>query len=214
MLELNEVANLSYVQVLRLLMASPEFHATNYHIPTAHARTAIPTQAGRGRKRKAVVVLFMNGGADSFNLLVPHSQCKNGRDLYAEYAQQRGSIAQQQGELLQINSRAGSQPCDKFGLHPKMTHFKRLYEEGALAFVANAGGLVEPATKADYEAARRTKEFPPSLFAHNIMQRAAETVHANNPTSFGILGRMGEALESGRQVRNIMLKLDMRGTRA
>lgn len=186
-------------KVLRLLMASPEFHATNHHSPTTAARATTPSVAGRGRKMKAVVVLWMNGGADSFNLLVPHSQCKNGKDLYAEYAQRRGSIAQQQGDLLQINSRAGSQPCNKFGLHPTMTHFKQLYEDGDLAFVANAGSLVEPVTKADYEAAKRTKRFPPSLFAHNIMQRAAETVDATNPTSDGILGRMGEALETGRQ---------------
>jgi uncharacterized protein (DUF1501 family) len=183
---------------MRLLTSSPEFHVTNHHAPTALPRPARPTVAGQGRRLKAVVVIWLTGGADSYNLLVPHSQCTNSRDLYAEYAERRGPIAQRQSDLLQINSRAGSQPCNKFGLHPTMSHFKQLYDDGDLAFIANAGSLIEPATLADYQA--HTRRFPPSLFAHNIMQRAAETVHANDPSSTGVLGRLGEALQSGSQV--------------
>ena len=54
---------------------------------------------------------------------------------------------------------------------------KGLYDEGEGAFVANIGGLVEPVSKAEFTA--KSKQLPPSLFAHNIMQRAAWNVHVS-----------------------------------
>ena len=35
---------------------------------------------------KAVVVLFMDGGCDSFNLLIPAGNCSN-KDMFSEYKQ-------------------------------------------------------------------------------------------------------------------------------
>ena len=43
--------------------------------------------------------------------------------------------------------------------------------------MANIGGLVEPVSKAEFQA--KSKQLPPSLFAHNIMQRAAWNVHVS-----------------------------------
>ena len=54
--------------------------------------------------------------------------------------------------------------------------------------MANAGAMIEPITKEEYIA--NSKKTPPSLFAHNIMQRAAYTSHAEDVLAKGILGRM------------------------
>ena len=44
-----------------------------------------------GKPYKAVVTLYLSGGADSFNMLVPHSGCA-AKDLYSEYALVRGEL--------------------------------------------------------------------------------------------------------------------------
>jgi hypothetical protein len=49
-------------------------------------RTALPEIPSQNRPYKAIVYLWLDGGADTWNLLVPHSQCTGGVDLYNEYA--------------------------------------------------------------------------------------------------------------------------------
>jgi cullin-associated NEDD8-dissociated protein 1 len=75
--------------VQKLAAAAPEFHATNVHAnPTGAMRAAPAAVAGSGKPFKAVLVLFLHGGIDSFNMLVPHSGCTDkasggaAKDLY------------------------------------------------------------------------------------------------------------------------------------
>ena len=67
---------LALKHVLKLLAIAPEFHATNLHQARSVQRAQPAPQVAYGRKYKAVVVLFLQGGADSFNIVVPHSGCK------------------------------------------------------------------------------------------------------------------------------------------
>jgi len=53
------------------------------------------------------VYLYLNGGCDSYNMIVPHSQCPD-KDMYAEYAQVRGDVALSQGSLLQVAVPSGT----------------------------------------------------------------------------------------------------------
>ena len=81
---------------------------------------------------------------DSWNLLVPHSECKGPIDLYKEYASVRGpDLAIPKDDLHAIRVPKGTQPCDVMGIHPKLPFLKKLYDEGDAAMVANMGGLVE-----------------------------------------------------------------------
>lgn len=81
---------------------------------------------------------------DTFNLLVPHSECKGPVDLYDEYASIRGpDIAIPKKDLHTIKVPKGTQPCDVFGIHPKMPFLKQLYDDGDAAMVANMGAMVE-----------------------------------------------------------------------
>jgi hypothetical protein len=59
----------------KLVAASPEFHATNIHRSTGAARRTPAPQPSLDRPLKTIVVLELHGGADSFNMLVPHSKC-------------------------------------------------------------------------------------------------------------------------------------------
>ena len=58
---------------LQLMMATAEFHSTNLNILSSSLRAAVTKVNSDGRTYKAVVVIFMNGGADSHNMLVPHT---------------------------------------------------------------------------------------------------------------------------------------------
>ena len=188
--------------VQKLAAAAPEFHATNVHAnPTGATRAAPAAAAGSGKPFKAILVLFLHGGADSFNMLVPHSGCTDAasggaKDLYAEYAAARTAAALPKDGLLQVDAGGAAQPCAKFGLHPRMGAFRDMYVAGELAAVANVGALVEPVTKEEFQ--RKSKRLPPSLFAHNVQQRVAANVHAQDINAAGVLGRAMAALSSAR----------------
>lgn len=77
----------------------------------------------------------------------------------------------------------------RYGVHPSMPTLHRLYTEGDALFVANAGPLVEPVTKAEYLA--NTKTMPKQLFAHNTQQHFIQNLDAATPSlATGVLGRM------------------------
>jgi len=180
-------------EALKIFMAAPEFQATNANIQEEGDRVEEVSVPSQGRPYKAVVVLFMTGGCDSHSVLVPRANCP-GSDLFQEYTDVRTLGAYPASELLDIAVPANnSQPCSTFGIQQNLTIYKELYDLDELAFVANVGALVEPMTKADYFGQSGVvKERPPSLFAHNIMQRSLQNLHAQQASAEGILGRMVE----------------------
>lgn len=58
-----------------LALSAPEWHATNVNAVSTKERGPPRAQPSLNRKFKAVVVVFFSGGADSFNMVVPHSEC-------------------------------------------------------------------------------------------------------------------------------------------
>ena len=189
-------ADAALKRALKLLIMTSEFHASNLDQGLGSRRQEPEPQVSRNRQYKAVVVIFLKGGADSFNLLVPHSKCK-AHDLYKDYAEVRRGIAINQADLLQIKARPDTQPCENFGLNPVMPNLKRLYDAGDAAMIANMGAMVEPVTKEEFK--DKTKKLPPSLFAHNIQQKVMASVWAQHSSAGGVLGRVMESLRRGRE---------------
>ncbi|MBM64202.1 MAG: hypothetical protein CL484_14730, partial [Acidobacteria bacterium] len=183
-----------------LVTAASEFHATNANAPAAAPRAPAASIETQGRAYKAIVVLFLSGGADTWNLVVPHSDCAsesvNGVDvnLRESYDAARGQAATAAESVHQIDVPAGTQPCGKFGVHEKLPIVASLYNAGDAAFVANVGTLVEPLTKQEF--IKKTKRRPPSLFAHNTQVATTQDVHAGGGKTKGVLGRVVEALVS------------------
>ena len=182
----------------QLFFAAPEFAATNHNRPTGKLRAAAnaSSAASASEPYRAIVFLMMVGGADTFNVLVPHSECGD-NDLYAEYVEVRGDVALDFDDLLTISADNATQPCGVFGLHPTLTTLQGLYNDGDAAFIANVGPLVEPLTKEEYELG--TKLTPVSLFAHNTQQTATQSVHAQDASATGVLGRIVGSL-AGRGI--------------
>ena len=181
----------------QLLVASAEFQTTQANILKSNERpppTIVPSQ---GRPYKATVVIYLSGGADTFNVLVPHSQCGT-KDNNAEYSTVRGVVALPKSQLLQVNVPAGTQPCDKFGLHPDLGYIKGLYDSGDASFIANIGNLIEPITVDEYKR-DATKQIPIGLFAHNTQVETSQALHPQRGDAKGVLGRMVGALSSQNQ---------------
>ena len=114
---------------------------------------------------KALVCLFLNGGNDSFNMLVPREST-----AYEEYRSVRGGTYQETSgrgwlikeDLLPITSEG--QNYQEFGIHPDLPYLKTLYDQGDLAFVSNVGSLIEPLSLSDYN--NNSKSLPEGLFSH------------------------------------------------
>lgn len=97
-----------------------------------------------GDDSKILVCLFLYGGNDANNMLVP-------RDLTAcsDYARDRGILALPRESLLPLTI-----PGDdgrEFGLHPAMAPLQTLFNDSNMAMVCNVGTLVAPITEAEYQ---------------------------------------------------------------
>src|SRR5271165_1479885 len=96
----------------------------------AFAQTGAPASG-----YKALVCIFLFGGNDANNTLVPFDSVD-----YTNYATLRGPLALPQNELIQLAS------MPTFGLHPNLPEIAQLVDSGAAALVANVGTLVAPTT--------------------------------------------------------------------
>jgi uncharacterized protein (DUF1501 family) len=138
---------------------------------------------------KALVCLFMNGGNDSHNWVVPTDV--NG---HAEYAAVRRELAWAANRLLPLTSTTQGSGRS-FGVPQELQPLQTLYEAGRCAVVANVGPLVRPVTKADFDAGRH---LPAKLFSHNDQQSTWQSLSPEGaPSGWG--GRMGDLLMAGNQ---------------
>ncbi len=136
---------------------------------------------------KALVCIFLAGGNDANNLLVP----RTGAD-YTNYATARQNLALSAGSLLPITP-AGGAPYD-LGLHGSVPELGTLFSSGRLAFLTNVGTLVEPVTKAQYQA--NSVRTPSQLFSHNDQVTQWQTSLAGEISRTGWGGRMADRLNS------------------
>lgn len=82
----------------------------------------------QGARSRNLVVIFLSGGNDALNTLVPY------QDPF--YYSRRPSIAVPASEVLQIGTdRSGR----ALGLHPRLTGLRDIFNEGRLAIVQRAG---------------------------------------------------------------------------
>jgi uncharacterized protein (DUF1501 family) len=136
---------------------------------------------------KALVCIFLYGGNDTNNVVVPIDSAG-----YANYAKLRKSLALPQAQLLPL-AMPGSTAA--YGVHPALPGVQSLWASGNLAIVANVGTLVQPLTKAQYLLSTTTK--PESLFSHIDQQHQWQASISNtSSSSTGWGGRLSDQLAS------------------
>jgi uncharacterized protein (DUF1501 family) len=167
------------------LSAGGLFPALGALVPQAHAQTA---------DYRALVCVFLNGGNDGNNTVVPY-------DDYTNYAAGRpnggNGAALARGELLQI---APSNLTRKFGLHPNLAPLVPLFEQRKLAVLCNAGTLIAPLTRAEYISGQKR---PRNLFSHSDQQLTAQGLVPGQLQPSGWGGRAIDVLDGGNALRGI-----------
>mmetsp|Transcript_62774 Transcript_62774/g.174925 ORF Transcript_62774/g.174925 Transcript_62774/m.174925 type:complete len:509 (-) Transcript_62774:195-1721(-) len=176
--------------VLTAIVMTPQFHTLG-DVKPAGVRDKFDgddSNDGTTRSYKAVVILYMFGGADTYNMLVPLN-C----DKYDEYLSIRRTVALSPDKLNRIQT--VNQSCSEFGIHKRLPYIKELYDMKEAAFVSNVGVMVEPVL--DRSGRRKSgARLCPGMFSHNDMQQASMTLFCQMGPNFkhGGGGRMADNL--------------------
>lgn len=134
---------------------------------------------------QALVCIFMAGGNDSHNMVVPIHTAKQS---YSLYAQGRQSLALPQSSLLPISN--GS---DGYGFHPNMPEVQALYQAGHVAVMANVGMLVQPTTPAIFKS-NNLGMLPSQLFSHSDQVNQWQAAIPNGTATTGWGGRLEDGI--------------------
>ena len=161
---------------------------------------------------KALVCVFMFGGNDALNMVVPRSATH-----YAQYAAARATLAVAQSDLLPLTPLAGGAASDgaSYGLQSAigggdtigMSGLQGLFNKGRAAILGNVGTLVTPVTKAQYQSGMAT--LPPQLFSHNDQQAYWQTSRSDDPRNLGWGGRIADLLHDANPGANIPMALSL-----
>ena len=113
------------------IVLAPEFNALGDPRPEGSQRDdaneGAPTTTRAPASYKALINLYLGGGADTFNLVVP-IDC----DLHAEYQAVRKTAAMPSANLLEVST--VGQSCSKFGVHRKLPVLHSLYQDRRTLF--------------------------------------------------------------------------------
>lgn len=161
---------------------------------------------------KALVCLFLFGGNDSWNMVVPSSTAE-----YNAYARSRGagttsSLAIDRAALLPLSRFGQSAGDPTYGFHPSMTGARDLFDAGKLAILANVGPLIRPTTKAQYQSASSTGHaLPPQLFSHNDQQDQWHSLRGRTTLRSGWGGRIADLLDSRLRNQSLSINVSLAG---
>ena len=154
---------------------------------------------------KALVCVFLNGGNDHANTVVPYDAAS-----HAIYARERGLKAFQGSTATGVGipkamlAQAGTvlAPAPglelpggrQYALAPELKPLMPLFDSGKLAVMLNIGTLVEPVTKGTF--LNGTARLPPKLFSHNDQTSFYQSEGPEgNTTGWG--GRIGDLYAAG-----------------
>jgi uncharacterized protein (DUF1501 family) len=135
---------------------------------------------------KALVCLFLYGGNDGNNTIVPLDAAG-----YASYATTRANLALPQASLLPLTESSGAV---RFGLHPQLSALQSLWQASQLAIVQNVGTLLKPITKQQYQAG--SVPAPANLFSHLDQQLQWQSSISDNLSNTGWGGRLCDQVAS------------------
>ena len=146
---------------------------------------------------KAMVCIMLEGGNDSYNMLVPTNQT-----AYNTYAEVRSNLAIPQADLLQLNG-------TEYGLHPSLGGMQSLFNNGDLSFISNVGTLIEPVTKD--EVWNNDTRLPLGLFSHSDQTRQWQTGLPHERSSIGWGGRIADLIGDQNGNQNVSMNLSLNG---
>jgi uncharacterized protein (DUF1501 family) len=152
---------------------------------------------------KALVCIFLAGGNDSNNLIIPTITSE-----YNNYAAIRTPIlAIPQGAILPISPLISD--GHSYGFHPCCSQLQSLFGAGRLAVLFNTGTLAYPLTKAQYNSTPSKR--PPQLFSHSDQVTQWQTSIPDQPPVSGWGGRCADLLNAVNPGSAISLSVSLAG---
>lgn len=163
----------------------------------------IPAAAGApiGSDYKALVCLFLNGGNDANNLIIPTGSG------YAAYASARSNLALPQTGLLPITPKTSDGRT--WALHAAMPEFQSLFASGKAAILGNVGTLVYPTSKDQYT--KSSVPLPPQLFSHSDQQVQWQDSVPDKPVTTGWGGRVADLVNAFNSSDQISMSISLAG---
>jgi len=179
------------------------------------ANGPVPTISGAtAPDYKALVCLFLSGGNDANNFIIPNDTA--GYANYASATTGRGALALAQNTILGINPKTSDGRA--WAIHPSFsadlagtntTGLKSLFDSGKMALLANVGTLAVPTTRAQYLA--RSVPLPLSLFSHNDQQVEWQSSIPDKAFSTGWGGRLADLTDAFNSNNSISMSITLNG---
>jgi uncharacterized protein (DUF1501 family) len=158
----------------------------------AHAQTATDY--------KALVCVFLYGGNDGANTIIPAQAGE-----YAQYQAARPSIAVAQNLLVPLAS--GGQV--RFGLHPNLAPLQAVWDAGKLGVLFNVGPLLQPTTRAQFVSSAAFR--PANLLSHDDQQRQWQSAVYTDDARHGWGGLVAERVQSLNAAGSLPVGLSVAG---
>lgn len=142
---------------------------------------------------KALVCIFLNGGNDGNNMIVPYDSAG-----YAAYAAVRGDYTQGNGQIglprSQLVALSTSDGAQNFALHSALAPLQSIWNGGRMTALFNVGTLLQPTSKSEYT--NHQKPAPLSLYSHSDQQHQWQTSISQDISNTGWGGRLADRLPS------------------
>ncbi len=135
---------------------------------------------------KALVCVFLFGGNDSNNMVIPYDTTG-----YNAYKSARGGLALAQGSLLPITPASIGSP---FAFHPRFAAMQSLFNNKHLAVLANVGTLIQPTTASQFR--KGGVAVPMNLFSHSDQEAQMQTAILDKVAETGWAGRTADKIQS------------------
>jgi uncharacterized protein (DUF1501 family) len=159
---------------------------------------------------QALVCIFLFGGNDSNNMVVPiNGQARTDYEASRTIA---STLQLNANDLLDLGLANYTMPdlsnvAGNFGLHPNMTHLHDL--RGNLAVIPNVGTLVTPLTKDQYR--NKLVPKPRALFSHSDQQTQLQTARPLIQSGTGWGGRLADCMQGGNASSTLPTSVSLSG---
>lgn len=155
-------------------------------------------------QKKALVFIMLDGGNDSFNMLVPLSAT-----AYREYQETRSNLAIARDKLLPLTDFKDSQERT-FGLHPAMPEVQDLFIRKQASFVANIAPMIVPVSRQQYRDG--SVPLPLGLMSHADLVKHWQTARPGHRINLGWFGAFADVLEANKPVEQIPMNISFAGS--
>lgn len=152
---------------------------------------------------KALVFVMLDGGNDSFNMLVPNEDVS-----YRQYAETRANLALPRNDLLPLDGPKDSLGRN-FGLHKSMPELADLFNQKRASFIANIGPSVEPVTRATFQDG--SAKLPLGLMSHSDQFKHWQTSRPDTRDTEGWFGHFADALQPSKAAQDVSMNISMAG---